>query len=98
MKRRLLLLAALILPFLALACAKKTDYLYYYNQNKPVTLEHKIKELSSSADLDILWVIDNSNSMSNHQQTVIQNMNSFVDGLVLKKNLRWKMGLISTSV
>ncbi|MGZ3721726.1 MAG: hypothetical protein ACXVA9_02270 [Bdellovibrionales bacterium] len=80
-----------------LGCQKKTDYLYFNKENRQINYEHKLKELSGNADLDILWVIDNSSSMMVHQNTVIANMNSFVDGLVLDKTLRWKMGLISTT-
>lgn len=83
---------------LGLGCAKKTDYLYYYNPNRKVAFEHKVKELSGgSGDLDILWVIDNSSSMRIHQSDVIANMSQFIDGLVQNKTLRWKMGLISTT-
>lgn len=89
------LLACILL--LDLGCQKKTDYLYYSNPNRGVAFEHKIKELSGNADLDILWVIDNSSSMEAHQNSVIANMNSFVTGLVGNKALHWKMGLISTS-
>jgi hypothetical protein len=82
-----------------LGCQKKTDYLYFSKNDKPVSFEHKLKETTvGEGDLDILWVIDNSGSMSAHQNTVIANMAQFVDGLVKTSSakLRWKMGLIST--
>ena len=58
---------------------------------------HKLKQLQGNSLVDILWVIDNSGSMQQHQQNVINNtqifMNQFSQGANL---LNWKMGLIST--
>lgn len=51
----------------------------------------------SSADVDILWVIDNSDSMGTSQQSVISNTSTFISQFAKNSQLRWKMGLISTS-
>jgi hypothetical protein len=49
-------------------------------------------------DVDIVWVIDNSSSMGDVQQKVIQNTDAFIKSFVTDSRLHWKMGLISTSV
>jgi hypothetical protein len=82
--------------FASLSCTDKSDYLYLHPEPKHVSAEHKLTELVTDADLDILWVIDNSGSMANHQQTVYDNVDQFINNLVTGSTLHWKMGLIST--
>ena len=46
---------------------------------------------------DIIWVIDNSGSMQEFQNAVIQNMDTFMDAFVqTARGANWRMGLIST--
>jgi hypothetical protein len=47
--------------------------------------------------VDILWVIDNSGSMSPHQMNVIRNTESFMNVFTAQTQRQWKMGLVSTS-
>ena len=47
---------------------------------------------------DIIWVIDNSGSMSEYQKAIIANMEVFIDSFVQNaKGSQWRMGLLSTS-
>lgn len=78
------------------ACGKKDDFLYFNPQkNTRVSIKSNIKEIFGASGVDILWVIDNSGSMSSHQANVIANTKVFMDEFV-KYKLAWKMGLIST--
>lgn len=73
-----------------LACEKKSDFLYMVPEAATVSKEHKLKELQGSRDLDILWVIDNSYSMSQFQDIVVQNTDQFIDGLTSASLLHWR--------
>ncbi len=46
--------------------------------------------------VDILWVVDNSGSMSSHQQNLINNTSAFINQLIVGNAPKWKLGLIST--
>ncbi len=65
-------------------------YQHVYKINDSQTAKQEI-------NVDILWVIDNSGSMATYQQSVIDNTNLFIGNFTSKKDLHWKMGLISTS-
>ena len=48
---------------------------------------------------DILWVIDNSPSMGKYHNSLIQNMNLFINNFTKKSQLvPWRMGLLSTDL
>jgi hypothetical protein len=85
--------------FLALlavvACGKKSDYVYVGQSTDALTYSETHAIIDAGNKVDILWIIDNSLSMQPIQATVIQNVNSFMQEFT-KKNLDWKMGLIST--
>jgi hypothetical protein len=93
--------AAMALAALTLTSCNDQGYLYY---QKPVPAKHsdvthKLKQLQGNSVVDILWVIDNSGSMYQHQQNVISNTALFMSQFVRSGNiLDWKMGLISTDV
>lgn len=53
--------------------------------------------LTYATDVNILWVIDNSGSMSNYQARVIANSDQFMQSFTSSSKLHWKMGLISTT-
>lgn len=82
---------------LILGCDKPTNFNYLVPETKTVRKEVSIKQLIGTNQLDILWVIDNSGSMRDHQQNVIRNMNKFITALTSSSSLDWKSGLISTS-
>jgi hypothetical protein len=93
------LASILLVVFSLLSCGRNTDFLYHYNQ-KPkqrFSFEHSLKEMQGDSRVDILWVIDNSGSMGQHQQALITNTENFIDLFSKKGGLDWKMGLISTS-
>jgi hypothetical protein len=93
--------AGAALAALALTSCNEQDYLYY---RRPVPAKHsdvthKLKQLQGNSVVDILWVIDNSGSMYQHQQNVISNTALFLNQFVRSGNiLDWKMGLVSTDI
>lgn len=68
-----------------------------YEEVSKVYNLYATENLVGAAELDILWVIDNSGSMSSYQQSVIKNADTFINSFTSKSKLKWKMGLISTS-
>jgi hypothetical protein len=86
------------ISLLASGCGKHSDYLYYLSQKEPnAHYDVNVKEIHSAGGIDILWVIDNSGSMSDHQQNVIRNTGLFLQDF-LAKRISWKMGLLSTDI
>lgn len=83
---------------LFLGCDKPTNFNYLVPETKTVRKQVSIKQLIGTNQLDILWVIDNSGSMRDHQQNVIRNMNKFINALTTSSTLDWKSGLISTDI
>lgn len=49
-----------------------------------------------TSPVDILWVIDNSNSMASYQNAVKSNMSTFMQRLTGVRQLDWRMALLST--
>lgn len=71
----------------------------YYEKNRPantVSFVQNVREISGSSAVDILWIIDNSGSMSEHQRSVINNTDVFIRNFTASSTLDWRMGLIST--
>lgn len=92
----------IILPLLGLllfqACQKTDRYLYYY-QKPPLEEQNEeftVKELSGNSQVDIVWVIDNSGSMGEEQQDVVDNAKLFMQEFVKSAWIQWKIGIIST--
>ncbi len=81
-------------------CGDPSERLYVYKipETKPIEQTHALKELHGKNKVDILWVIDNSGSMSENQEQVRVNSNEFISKFITKTGLQWKMGLISTDV
>jgi len=91
----------IVMAFAFAACGGKSDYVYYTPpppEAKFYDSTHKIKDIIGNSQVDMLWVVDNSGSMSNYQQSVIDNLSLFIDTLTAGSFLRWKIGLISTSI
>jgi len=87
----------LSLGFTLLSCGGKSQYKYAEpTPGKYSSTVHKIREFVPQVDM--LWIVDNSGSMSSYQQSVAQNLAGFIDQLTNIRNVRWKIGLISTSV
>nr|ADI22140.1 hypothetical protein [uncultured myxobacterium HF0200_19H16] len=51
----------------------------------------------AAAEIDILWVVDNSNSMAANQQGLGQSFQSFIDNL-LETGVDYHIGVVSTSI
>lgn len=78
---------------------------FIYNNDQPVqptySKSYQLKDLN--ADIcggfaaDILWTIDNSGSMGQEQQDVIDNTSFFINEFAIKAQVNWRMGLISTA-
>lgn len=92
--------AALVLSIaVSMSCAKQ-EFLHHI-KNEPVQMfnaEHKLKEIQGESRVDILWVIDNSASMMDHQNGLIANAETFINDFVSKGGLQWKMGVVSSAI
>lgn len=98
MKRSLLSLFSLSLLFLN-ACGENRGFLYRYEEpgiNPTQDVDHQIQFLSGNVAVDMLWVIDNSGSMSEEQAAVMQNTSTFMNLFTQNTLLNWRMGLLST--
>lgn len=88
-----------LLPLLLIlaACGKDTKYVHKVTgfQEQIRTESHIVK--AGSNQVDVIWVIDNSGSMSDIQNDVITNTNRFMEEFTRLNVLKWRMGLLSTS-
>jgi hypothetical protein len=87
-------------PILALASSgcKDDEFVFFRlpaQPAPPIQSSVPIREAVRESKVDILWVIDNSGSMSTFQREVIANTGVFMQEFV-KDSLQWSMGLIST--
>ncbi len=93
--------AAIGLMGLALAFSGCRDRdLLYQVDLKPspsYSIEPSVLEFYHQTAVDILWVIDNSQSMDEYQWLVIQNTDRFMQKFT-QNSLEWRMGLLSTSL
>jgi hypothetical protein len=84
---------------LALSACKEDEFVFFrqpYQPVPPVSTQIPIKQVIGDSQVDILWVIDDSGSMSSYQQEVINNTALFMQEFTKDKHLSWSMGLIST--
>ncbi len=83
---------------LAYAGCDEAAFVYYSNRTpQPVTRSRTpIVEVVGASGVDILWVIDDSGSMSTHQNNLIRNALAFMSGFVKNTGIDWRIGLIST--
>lgn len=101
MKTHLSLCLFIVTLFVGFGCQRGDEFLHHIVDVQPEVFHftHKLKELQGETRVDILWVIDNSGSMGQHQQNVITNSNLFMQEFTKKqKVLDWKMGLVSTDI
>lgn len=91
-----------LIMLLVSACGRN-GFIYNNDQPEQPTYSNpnvQLKELN--ADIcggfaaDILWVVDNSGSMSQEQQDIIQNTSFFINEFAVQAQINWRMGLIST--
>ncbi len=91
-------LCALTLAFAVglAACGKDQDFLYYFPKKEPdQNYRAKIKEIQGAGGVDVVWIIDNSGSMAQHQKNVMMNAELFMREFT-QQRVSWKMGLLST--
>lgn len=80
------------------SCSKASNYAYY--ENIPaIEADNRLYPLSlleSDKNIDVLFVIDNSGSMSSIQQNVIRNSKIFLEQFAKQSFINWKIGIVST--
>jgi hypothetical protein len=97
---KILLLVSLL--FNILSC-KNSDYVYHYdpdptrkNQNTGNGNIYKLKHLGLDAKVDVLFVVDNSGSMSSIQKNIVKNADLFMNEFIMQRHINWKLGVVST--
>jgi hypothetical protein len=101
-KMKILLLVSLL--FNIFSCKNSdSDYVYHYdpdptrnNQNTGNGNIYKLKHLGLDAKVDVLFVVDNSGSMSNIQKNIVKNADLFMNEFIMQRHINWKLGLVST--
>jgi len=94
-------IVGLALLFLVFGCGQDPTFQRFDDYVKPPTtvMNYPVKAIErTNAQVDILWVIDNSYSMQNIQNNVITNTGIFMQEFDKKGGIDWKMGLISTDI
>jgi hypothetical protein len=88
----------LALLLLVVACGKESDYIYKVEPYRELVTSENYRLISEGGQVDIVWVIDNSGSMSDIQQSVITNADLFMQEFIKIRGLDWKMSLLSTDI
>lgn len=88
-----------ILLISLVSCNEKGQYLY---TDKPLlqpvsSRSYSVRNLIADAKVDVLWVVDNSGSMSTIQQNIVSNSALFMNDFIKDNIMQWKMGVMSTS-
>ena len=104
------LFSYLIILLLLTSCSNDNDFLFREKPNRPTLGYPEFQPLSErvvqvrqfnhllreSGGVDILWVIDNSGSMSSYQNDVIRHTDKFMNEFTSAGRIDWRMGLISS--
>lgn len=79
-------------------CEDKGDYVYYDNPPRIQKSDrtYPLRDILQDAKIDILWVVDNSGSMSNIQRNIVRNASSFMQEFTQNNIMKWRMGVLST--
>lgn len=91
-------LSILFLLITLLSCGKDNNYVYLNRNIENLQRAETHTIIGDTGKVDILWIIDNSGSMSTIQNDVIANTDKFIQSFSQIINLDWKMGLVSTSI
>ncbi len=85
--------------FVLIACGRNTRFVTHLvtKDSQVNQAVHPLKQLEGERKVDILWVVDNSGSMMEHQQNLAANLNTFTAEFQAKGGLEWRFGLLSTS-
>lgn len=84
-----------ILVLLVVGCAKESDY-KLPQKNKEV-ISNKADFQIFKPEVDVLFVIDDSGSMSTHQKRLAANINQFTEGIFGNKIINFNIGVITSS-
>lgn len=88
------------LPALALAllpaCAEELAWHVDHETPREMDYAVNVKDVFVNNSLDVIFVIDNSPSMQQEHQDVIDNMKVYMDKFSQRTELQWKMALLST--
>ncbi len=92
-------LCIIIFALMAASCSEETPKKIPRVPNDPekVSETAPISKNSFRPQLDILFVIDDSGSMSTHQTNLSQNINKFADAIVRTKFLDYHVGVITST-
>ena len=93
------ILILIVSVFTLLGCQRKANFLHHVipaPTPKTYQVTESISQIRVDSELDILWTIDNSGSMSQYQNEVIRNTELFIKKFSQLSYVDWKMGLIST--
>ena len=91
-----------ILPLLT-SCSSDYDLLDGpgYGQLNPLSLDNPTQLdriiQASSPEVDVLWIVDNSCSMYDEQQAIVNNLRAFID-FFLDSGLDYHLGVVSTDM
>lgn len=80
------------------ACENADEYLHYDNPPRieKIEDEYQVRNILRDARIDILFVVDNSGSMSDIQQNIIRNSGLFMQNFIQSNFMKWRMGVVST--
>lgn len=80
------------------ACGKNNDYVYKQSSVDAINISESHAVVADGGRVDILWVIDNSLSMSDIHSAVISNAAAFMQEFTKYGALDWRMGLLSSDI
>lgn len=74
------------------------DYVYFDDPPEIVRSEktYPLRNILRDARIDILWVVDNSGSMTDIQNNIIRNTSLFMQEFMQDNIMQWRMGVMST--
>ncbi|MBD64255.1 MAG: hypothetical protein CME62_03555 [Halobacteriovoraceae bacterium] len=94
------ILVLLTIVFSLFSCNEKDGYVYFDDPPPRQYYKRSFDPSLFKADnkVDILWVVDNSGSMSSIQANIVKNAGLFMENFQNDQLLEWKMGVMSTDV
>lgn len=79
------------------ACAPESPKLAPYHPNVPEKVAEKGAKIRYNPKVDILFVVDDSGSMSTHQENLARNIQRFTNGIIRARALDYRIGVINSS-
>jgi hypothetical protein len=80
---------------------KNSDQFVYKDKPKLQPKSDRVYSVASLIDdlrVDVLWVVDNSGSMTSIQNNIIKNSSLFMNEFIESNIMEWKMGVMSTDM